>query len=103
MLELVVSLPIILTALCLCLLLVHTYIRKIWVDHHLYQALICAAKRQPIHICKENLIQQSKKLYFLGKIQSIQLKGGGNKWTGHVRIKNTTGQFVFQNQIHLDL
>lgn len=102
MMEAVIAMTLGIATLIICLFLFHGYVRKIWVDHHLYQSLICVAKREEIQNCKKILIQRVKHFLWLGKLKKIQLKGKGNQWKGIVITENIYGRFVFQSYVNLD-
>ena len=102
MMEAMIAMPLGMAVLIICLFWFHAYVRKIWVEHHLYQSLICVARREGIQNCKNVLIQRVQNFLWLGKLKKIQLKGGGNQWNGRVITKNIYGRSVFQSRVNLD-
>ena len=100
--EAAIVLPAGAMVLTMCLFLSHAYMQRIWVDHHLYQALLCSAARQPLSHCREVLVKKIKTFLWLGKIKKISIKGGGNQWKGKVILQDVYGRFSYRSQIHLD-
>lgn len=57
-------------------------ISVLWMEHHLYQGLICAAQQKPIEICKALVKQKIKILQPLGAIMSLNITNIQHRWKG---------------------
>ena len=53
-----------------------------YVNHQLYQALICIAQQETPRVCQTQLIRRSQKFLAWGKLKNIQLQQKGEKWIG---------------------
>ena len=51
-------------------------------EHQLYQGLLCLASQKNKIICKQDILQNIKKLSHLGEIQSLQINQIQNKYKG---------------------
>ena len=78
--EALLVLPLAGACFIVCLLFFHVYAQYLWMDHHLYQALICLAKEG--HNCKDNMTQKIKSFLDIGQLKNIQFKITENKWSG---------------------
>lgn len=64
-------------------LLVYFYLGShLWIHHHLYESLFCAAKEYSIDFCKNKSLNQTKKLVFLGEFRNFKLVKKGRTWQG---------------------
>ena len=56
---------------------------RLWLNHGLYQHLMCHAKGRPKAFCEKKLIIKTEKLTSLGKIQNLKaLQEGDKVWRG---------------------
>ena len=58
---------------------------SLWVDHQLYQKLICLAEGRPQTICRERLIKNIQKFNPAGIITHLQIKKEKNRWEGKIK------------------
>ena len=73
------------TALIQCTLLIFWIgINVLWMEHQLYQGLICSAEQKGIKQCKETILKQIKKLNPAGDVRSLQIKNFQNEWKGEI-------------------
>jgi len=56
----------------------------LWMEHQLYQGIVCAAQHKGISLCKKTVLKQIKKLNPLGLIQSLKIKHAQNEWKGEI-------------------
>ena len=57
----------------------------LWMEHQLYQGLLCTAQQKEIEQCKYNTLKQIKKLNSLGTIKSLKIKEFQNEWKGEIQ------------------
>lgn len=58
---------------------------SLWVDHQLYQKLICLAEGRPQILCQKRLIKNIKTLHPLGTLTHSQMRRGKNLWKGKIK------------------
>ena len=57
----------------------------LWLDHQVYQHLICLAEGRPQVFCQEKLIRNITKFNPAGTVSRLQMKKGVNRWEGRVK------------------
>ena len=57
----------------------------LWVDHQVYQHLICLAEGRSQTFCREKLIKTIIKFNPAGAVSRLQVKKGMNRWEGRVK------------------
>lgn len=67
------------------LLIFWVFINTLWMEHQLYQGLVCVAQQKKISQCKHTSLAQIKKLNTLGIIKSLNFKNFQNKWKGELQ------------------
>ncbi|MCZ0932555.1 MAG: hypothetical protein OXJ52_05325 [Oligoflexia bacterium] len=60
------------------------FISALWLEHQLYQGILCTAKQKKEVLCKQKIGQEIKKLNPLGKIQSLKIKRTQNTYKGEL-------------------
>ena len=55
---------------------------SLWIQHSLYQGLVCLAEGRNAPRCKESLVTNIKKGIPLGKINDVHLQGNFEHWSG---------------------
>ena len=75
----------------LILIIFWIFISILWMEHQLYQGILCSASQKNKMICKQDVLQKIKKLSPLGKIQFLQIKKIQNKYKGEML-------WIFYNQ-----
>ena len=58
---------------------------SLWMDHQLYQKLICLAEGRPQALCREKLIKNIKTLHPMGTLTHSQMRKGQNLWKGKIK------------------
>ena len=58
---------------------------SIWVDHHLYQHLICRAEGRSRALCRKRLIRNIKALYPGGAVTRFRAEKEGGVWKGEIK------------------
>ena len=54
----------------------------LWMDHQLYQHLVCRAQGQMEALCTEKLLKESKRFIFTGAVKNIKIRRQNNSWKG---------------------
>ena len=72
-----------------------------YVNHQLYQALICMAHAEPLRRCKKELIKESEKFLVWGKIKNIRITGGKTKWKGKLILEIYPWKIKIKQNINL--
>ena len=72
------------------LLLLWILTGRLWLDHQLYQNLLCRAKGQAENICSERFLRESRKLVLKGQITDIKISRQRRLYKGSLvwNIKN---------------
>lgn len=73
----------------------------LWMEHQLYQGIVCAAQHKGIPLCKEAILKQIKKLNPLGMIQSLKIKHFQNEWKGEIVWIFYKRKFLIQQTLSL--
>lgn len=58
---------------------------SLWVDHQLYQKLVCLAEGRSQALCREKLITNIKALHPMGVVTHFQTDKRRNLWTGKIK------------------
>ena len=83
------------------LILFWIFISLIWIEHHLYQGLICSAQQKNINFCKNLSLQQIKKLNHLGVIKSLKLTHFKKHWKGEAQWHFYKQNFFIRQSLSL--
>lgn len=58
---------------------------SLWVDHQLYQKLVCRAEGRSQTLCREKLIKNIQALHPTGVVTHFQIRKGKNLWKGGIK------------------
>ncbi|MCY4512062.1 MAG: hypothetical protein OXB86_00065 [Bdellovibrionales bacterium] len=58
---------------------------SLWVDHQLYQKLVCLAEGRSQILCQERLTKNIKTLHPLGTLTHPQIQKRSNLWKGKIQ------------------
>ena len=100
--EMIIVLPLITSCFILCLLFFHVHAQYLWMDHQLYQSLICLARGKTKLSCETQMKKKIKSFLWTGKLENIQLHSGDKKWKGSFIWKAGFWQIKFKKQINLN-
>lgn len=76
-------------------------VNVVWIEHQLYQGILCFAQHREERQCKEKVLEQIKRLNSLGKITTLQIKNFQKNWEGKI-IWNFYGRsFLIQQNFIL--
>lgn len=68
----------------LILIVAWLYINFIWMEHQLYQGILCVAEQKKELFCKQKTLKEIKKLNPLGKMNSLKIKQNQNRYKGEL-------------------
>ena len=97
LIETLLVLPLAGACFSLCLLSFHVHAQYLWMDHQLYQALICLAKEKKD--CKENMTKKIKSFLWVGRLNNIQFKAAENKWSGAFTWQTSLWKIPFKKHL----
>ena len=83
------------------LILFWIFISFLWIEHQLYQGLICSAQQNNIPFCKNLTRKEIKKLNPLGIIKSLEFYKFNKHWKGEVQWHFYKKNFFIQQSFHL--
>ena len=58
---------------------------SLWVDHQLYQKLICRAEGRSQTLCRKKLIKNIKAIHPAGSVIHFQMDRGRGFWSGKIK------------------
>lgn len=99
LIEALLVLPLVCASFSVCLLFFHVHAQYLWMDHHLYQALICLAKGKKD--CKDNMTKNIKSFLWVGQLNDIQFKTTENKWSGTFTWQTLFWKISFRKNLKL--
>ena len=83
------------------LLTVWMGINILWMEHQLYQGILCSAQQKSIKFCRWTALKKIKNFNPLGKIQSLRITNFQNKWKGEISWSFYKKEFVIQQTLSL--
>jgi len=101
LIETLVLLPVITVCFLLSLLFFHVHAQSLWMDHQLYQSLICMAKQQPKKYCINKMQKNIKSFLWTGHLKSIRYHKKPNEWHGFFTWENQFWTLHFKKKINL--
>ncbi len=101
--EMVMFLPLAFGGLVVCLFVFYTCSKQLWVDHQLYQFLICLSQRVNQLKCQRKLKKGIRSFLWMGdKIKTLKFNGKENKWSGYLVIENIYIRGVWKKKVHFN-
>ena len=82
LIETVVLFPLVASCFILCLLFFNVYAQQLWMDHQLYQSLVCMAKGHTSYTCEKKMKKKIKSFLWAGRLEETKLYKKANKWQG---------------------
>ena len=73
----------------------------LWIEHQLYQGLVCAAEQKNLHLCKQTVLKQIKTLSSSSVITSLKIKNFQNKWKGEILWNFYNKNFLIKQSLIL--
>lgn len=83
------------------LILFWIVISLLWMEHQLYQGLVCAAQQKNTKLCESITIQQIKKLNPLGAIKFLKIKKFKDAWKGEIQWHFYKRNFFIKQSLSL--
>ena len=77
------------------------FISSLWMEHQLYQGVLCVAQQKETTLCKQKALQKIKQLSSLGKIQDLTIKQAQNKYKGEMLWNFYKQNFVIKQSLTL--
>ena len=97
--EALIALPLASACFVLCLWLFHSYTQQLWMDHQLYQSLICLAKGERKSHCEKKMNQKIKSFLWTGKLKNINLYKKKAEWGGSFTWETTFLKVPFKKTL----
>ena len=91
--------PVVIACFVLCIGLFHGYTQQLWIDHQLYQSLICLAKGESQSRCAKTMKQKIKAFLWIGKLKNIKLYKQEEKWSGSFTWETPWWKIPFKKSI----
>ena len=101
LLETLILLPLTGACFILCLLFFHVHAQHLWMDHQLYQALICLSKGKTKPKCENQMNKKIKAFLWTGKLNNIQFKKKEREWTGFFTWETGFWRIRFRKKLNL--
>ena len=101
LIESLILLPLTSACLILSLLFFFLYSQYLWMDHQLYQALLCSAKGRSSAVCTYQMQKKIKSFLWMGHITNIQIKKSFSGFKGFFIWKHPFWNLSFQKEIRL--
>ena len=76
-------------------------ISLLWMEHQLYQGLVCAAQQKNLKACEAIALQEIKKLNPLGVIKSLKIRNLQKIWKGEILWSFYKKDFVIRQSLSL--
>ena len=73
----------------------------LWMEHQLYQGLICSAQKKSLKLCEDRVKQQIQRLNPLGKIKSLKIKNFTENWKGEIQWHFYKKDFFIKQSLNL--
>ena len=77
------------------------FINLLWLEHQLYQGILCIAQQKQKILCKQKALQEIKKLNPLGKIQNLKMKQTKKEYKGEILWHFYKKTFVIKQSLIL--
>ena len=76
-------------------------ISVLWIEHQLYQALVCRAEHKGLEHCKQSFFKNTKKLSPVGTIENIKITNFNKQWKGELLWRFFKKDFLIQQTLNL--
>ncbi len=99
--ETLVLLPLAVSCFILCFLFFHVHAQHLWMDHQLYQSLVCLAKGQTKPHCENQMEKKIETFLWTGRLQNIQFYKKENEWKGSFIWNTKFWRIQFRQKLQL--
>ena len=72
-----------------------------WIEHHLYESLICMAEKRNKVFCKKTALNEIKKINKTGELKNINFFGSYKDWKGSIDWRFYKWDFAIQSSLNL--
>lgn len=76
-------------------------INILWMEHQLYQGLLCTAEQRNIHLCRAEVVQQIKRFNPAGRLSSLKINHFQNEWKGEIIWNFYKKNFLIRQSLSL--
>ena len=97
--EALVLLPLVCVCFILCLFFFQIHAQHLWMDHQLYQSLICLAKGKAKRNCENQMQKKIKTFLWMGELKNIQFYKKENEWKGVFTWETGFWQIPFEKTL----
>lgn len=73
----------------------------LWMEHQVYQGIVCVAQQREIKQCKDTAIKYIKRFTSLGEINSLTIKKRYNHWEGYILWNFYNKNFFIRQSFYL--
>lgn len=77
------------------------FIQFLWIDHNLYQGLVCRATKQKKAYCHKEVLEKIATFNVIGQIKNLELKQFNKVWKGSAHWDFYKWNFKIKNQLDL--
>ena len=73
----------------------------LWIEHQLYQGIVCVAEQKELNLCKQRVLKQINKLNSVGVIKALKIQNFQNQWKGEILWNFYKKDFMIQQSLSL--
>ncbi len=73
----------------------------LWIEHQLYQSLVCGAEKRQISMCKTKALNNIKKLNKVGDFTEFKVIDFNNQWKGSIKWRFYKWTFSIKSHLNL--
>ena len=77
------------------------FVSRMWIEHQLYQGILCVARQQKPSVCKLMVLQKIYTLNPVGRVKEIRIRQIHTEWKGYVRWRIYRSFFFIQQTVRL--
>lgn len=101
LIEVLILSPVLIILFQFILLVFWIGVNVLWMEHQLYQGILCVAQKKDIQLCKMKVTQQIKRFNTVENIQSVKINHFNNEWKGEIIWNIYKKKFFIQQNLHL--
>lgn len=88
------------TLIYVLFLMFYLFTNILWMEHQLYQGLLCVAEQRNKEHCRRSTLNKIQKLNPLGGIQSLKIRNFRKEWKGEMIWHFYNKDFVIRQSFH---
>ena len=97
--EVLLLLPLLCSCFILCLFFFQLHAQHLWMDHQLYQSLICLAQGKTEKSCENRMKEKIKAFLWMGKLKKVHFYKRENEWKGVFTWETGFWQIPFEKTL----